>query len=287
MMSVIRSSARRAPMPDAARHVGDPAFFRTNQTPIYFVSPTAFNLLGIDRWVRDFFYVTYFDSFEGAPPARVRPARARRTASSRRSRTSTTTCCAHKEVARLHRRPRTGRQGRVRDVRRGDRGAGAEAGLEVDPPARGAARRGWTPRSSPRSSATRPACRACRTCSAAPSTYEELLRARRDAGPRRRPGRADARTATPARRRSSSAREARLGPARRRPRRPGAEGDEADQQPRGGRRGRDHAPRHARRAVHDAPDRPPRADAVQGRLVRQRHLPGRAHRRPPRPRRRD
>ena len=29
------------------------AFFRTNQTPIYFVSPTAFNLLGIDRWVRN------------------------------------------------------------------------------------------------------------------------------------------------------------------------------------------------------------------------------------------
>ena len=26
-------------------------FFRTNETPIYFVSATAFNLLGIDRWV--------------------------------------------------------------------------------------------------------------------------------------------------------------------------------------------------------------------------------------------
>jgi biotin carboxylase len=43
-------------------------FFRTNQTPIYFVSPTAFNLLGIDRWVRSFFYVNYFDSFEGSHP---------------------------------------------------------------------------------------------------------------------------------------------------------------------------------------------------------------------------
>ena len=41
------------------------AFFRTNTTPIYFVSPTAFNLLGIDRWVRNFHYVNYFDSFEG------------------------------------------------------------------------------------------------------------------------------------------------------------------------------------------------------------------------------
>jgi biotin carboxylase len=44
------------------------AFFRTNQTPIYFVSPTAFNLLGIDRWLRNFFYVNYYDSFEGNHP---------------------------------------------------------------------------------------------------------------------------------------------------------------------------------------------------------------------------
>jgi biotin carboxylase len=44
------------------------AFFRTNRTPVYFVSPTAFNLLGIDRWLRNFFYVNYFDSFEGTHP---------------------------------------------------------------------------------------------------------------------------------------------------------------------------------------------------------------------------
>jgi biotin carboxylase len=44
------------------------AFLRTNETPVFFVSPTAFNLLGIDRWVRNFFYVTYFDSFTGGHP---------------------------------------------------------------------------------------------------------------------------------------------------------------------------------------------------------------------------
>jgi biotin carboxylase len=44
------------------------AFFRTNRTPIYFISPTAFNLLGIDRWLRSFFYINYFDSFEGNHP---------------------------------------------------------------------------------------------------------------------------------------------------------------------------------------------------------------------------
>ena len=43
-------------------------FFRTNETPVYFVSATAFNLLGIDRWVRTFRFVNYFDSFDGHHP---------------------------------------------------------------------------------------------------------------------------------------------------------------------------------------------------------------------------
>ncbi len=55
------------------------AFFRTNETPIHFVSPTAFNLLGLDRWVRNFFYVNYYDSFHGHHPRvfvpRERPPR--------------------------------------------------------------------------------------------------------------------------------------------------------------------------------------------------------------------
>src|SRR5262245_29561031 len=44
-------------------------FFRTNQRPIYFVSPTAFNLLGIDRWVSSFRYVCHYDSFDGGHPS--------------------------------------------------------------------------------------------------------------------------------------------------------------------------------------------------------------------------
>ena len=43
-------------------------YFRTNQRPIYFVSPTAFNLLGINRWVRNFRYICHYDSFEGEHP---------------------------------------------------------------------------------------------------------------------------------------------------------------------------------------------------------------------------
>src|SRR3954454_13832846 len=48
-------------------------FFRTNQQPIYFVGPTAFNLLGIDRWVRNFQYVVYYDSWDGGHPRVLAP----------------------------------------------------------------------------------------------------------------------------------------------------------------------------------------------------------------------
>jgi hypothetical protein len=43
-------------------------FFRLNRQPVYFFGPTAFNLLGIDRWVRNFQYVVYYDSWDGAHP---------------------------------------------------------------------------------------------------------------------------------------------------------------------------------------------------------------------------
>ncbi len=54
------------------------AFFHTNTVPLYFISPTPFNLLGIDRWVRNFFYLTYFDSFEGEHPRVFVPRRRNR-----------------------------------------------------------------------------------------------------------------------------------------------------------------------------------------------------------------
>jgi D-alanine-D-alanine ligase-like ATP-grasp enzyme len=43
-------------------------FFRTNEVPIYFVGATPFNLLGLDRWVRNFSYITYYDGWDGAHP---------------------------------------------------------------------------------------------------------------------------------------------------------------------------------------------------------------------------
>ncbi len=43
-------------------------YFRRNETPIFFVSPTAFNLLGVEKFVNRFFHINYFDSFDGQHP---------------------------------------------------------------------------------------------------------------------------------------------------------------------------------------------------------------------------
>ncbi len=43
-------------------------YFYRNDAPIYFISATNFNLLGIDEWVRHFTYVNYIDCFDGEHP---------------------------------------------------------------------------------------------------------------------------------------------------------------------------------------------------------------------------
>lgn len=44
------------------------AFFRENQTPITFLSPTPYNVLGLGRWINKFHYINFFDSFDGSHP---------------------------------------------------------------------------------------------------------------------------------------------------------------------------------------------------------------------------
>ena len=43
-------------------------FFHLNQEPIYFVSATNFNLLGLDQWVKNFKYINYLDCYDGRHP---------------------------------------------------------------------------------------------------------------------------------------------------------------------------------------------------------------------------
>ncbi len=43
-------------------------FFHRNEVPIYFISATNFNLLGIDEWVKNFKYINYIDCYDGRHP---------------------------------------------------------------------------------------------------------------------------------------------------------------------------------------------------------------------------
>jgi hypothetical protein len=43
-------------------------FFKSNSTPIYFISATNFNLLGMDEWVSNFKFISYIDSYDGLHP---------------------------------------------------------------------------------------------------------------------------------------------------------------------------------------------------------------------------
>jgi len=42
--------------------------FHRDERPIFFISATNFNLLGIDEWCRNFKYITYIDCFDGRHP---------------------------------------------------------------------------------------------------------------------------------------------------------------------------------------------------------------------------
>jgi hypothetical protein len=51
-------------------------FFHRNETPIYFISATNFNLLGMDEWAKNFKFICYIDSYDGRHPNAFVPAEA-------------------------------------------------------------------------------------------------------------------------------------------------------------------------------------------------------------------
>ena len=118
-------------------------FFRTNEPPIYFVGPTAFNLLGIDRWVRNFRYIVYYDSWDGSTRG-----------CSRRRRSTTSRSTSGEEInnyllrdpeVQAHMTLKSAVWGSADDrdgvLRRGDRGDLRGAGLRPDPAAAESLRR--------------------------------------------------------------------------------------------------------------------------------------------------
>ena len=67
---VSRSSISRGnPKVKKLKNISDiRRYFHRNETPIYFISATNFNLLGISEWVRNFRYINYIDCFDGRHP---------------------------------------------------------------------------------------------------------------------------------------------------------------------------------------------------------------------------
>ncbi|MBK8211909.1 MAG: biotin carboxylase [Rhodospirillales bacterium] len=43
-------------------------YFHRNETPIFFISATNFNLLGMDEWCRNFKFINYIDCYDGRHP---------------------------------------------------------------------------------------------------------------------------------------------------------------------------------------------------------------------------
>jgi hypothetical protein len=51
-------------------------YFHRNEEPVYFVSATNFNLLGLDEWVKNFKYICYIDCYDGRHPNVFTPSEA-------------------------------------------------------------------------------------------------------------------------------------------------------------------------------------------------------------------
>ena len=69
--AILKSKAK---LPKTLRGVHDlRRFFYRNETPIYFISATNFNLLGADEWIKGFKFITYIECFDGLHPNVISP----------------------------------------------------------------------------------------------------------------------------------------------------------------------------------------------------------------------
>ncbi|MBP6310729.1 MAG: biotin carboxylase [Flavobacteriales bacterium] len=74
---VVRKATRKKPARKAIPTINGVSdirrFFYSNETPIYFISATNFNLLGADEWVKGFKFITYIECFDGLHPNLMSP----------------------------------------------------------------------------------------------------------------------------------------------------------------------------------------------------------------------
>ena len=64
-----KTTARSKKSESTLRGISDVRrFFYRNETPIYFISATNFNLLGADEWIKGFKFICYIECFDGLHP---------------------------------------------------------------------------------------------------------------------------------------------------------------------------------------------------------------------------
>lgn len=67
--AVAKKAAVRKPRQKKLKNISEiRRFFHRNEDPIFFISATNFNLLGIDEWCRNFKYICYIDCYDGRHP---------------------------------------------------------------------------------------------------------------------------------------------------------------------------------------------------------------------------
>ena len=112
------------------------SFLSANRTPIYFVTPVPFNLLGLDQWVGELRVHHLFRQLRRLSPALLHAAGDRARASSARWRRSATTCSATRRSSTTSARAASGKV-LLHHVRRGSERLVTELGLEMAlPPAK-------------------------------------------------------------------------------------------------------------------------------------------------------
>ena len=62
-------TTKKATTPVKLKGVADiRRYFYKNETPIYFISATNFNLLGADEWIKGFKFICHIECFDGLHP---------------------------------------------------------------------------------------------------------------------------------------------------------------------------------------------------------------------------
>tara|TARA_R110001592_G_scaffold68934_4_gene211400 strand:+ start:38310 stop:39968 length:1659 start_codon:yes stop_codon:yes gene_type:complete len=64
-----KKAAARKPRAKKLKNISEiRRFFHRNEDPIFFISATNFNLLGLDEWCKNFKYINYIDCYDGRHP---------------------------------------------------------------------------------------------------------------------------------------------------------------------------------------------------------------------------